>query len=85
MRSRCSTIPKLPLMEDVEFSLRLRSAGSALYLGGGLVSSDRRWRRENWFKRCLMVVVMTARYRFKRRDAAAVTAALYAKYYAAKS
>ena len=77
--------PKLPLMEDVEFSLRLRSAGPALYLGGGLVSSDRRWRRENWFKRCLMVVVMTARYRFKRRDAAAVTAALYAKYYAAKS
>jgi GT2 family glycosyltransferase len=74
--------PTLPLMEDVEFSLRTRAAGPALYLGGGIVSSDRRWRREKWLARCLRVVAMTLIYRVKRRDAEHVAAELYRKYYA---
>ncbi|MBI5771209.1 MAG: glycosyltransferase family 2 protein [Verrucomicrobia bacterium] len=73
--------PGLPLMEDVEFSLRARAAGPTLYLGGGLIASDRRWRKERWLKRCLSVIAMTARYRWNRRNAARFTAALYKKYY----
>ena len=73
--------PKLPLMEDVELSLRLRAAGPVLYLGGGLICSDRRWGKENWFKRCATVIAMTAIYRFRRREAEQVVAALYRRYY----
>jgi hypothetical protein len=73
--------PKLPLMEDVELSLRLRAAGPVLYLGGGLICSDRRWQKENWFKCCATVIAMTAIYRFRRREAAQVVDALYRRYY----
>lgn len=74
--------PPLPLMEDVEFSLRTRAAGSLLYLGGGIVSSDRRWRREKWLQRCLTVLAMTAVYRLRRSQRDQIAAALYRKYYA---
>lgn len=73
--------PPLPLMEDVEFSLRARAAGPALYLGGGILSSDRRWREGGWLRRCVTVAAMTALYRCRRRDAAGFTKALYRKYY----
>ncbi|MGH7946505.1 MAG: glycosyltransferase, partial [Opitutaceae bacterium] len=74
--------PPLPLMEDVEFSLRARAAGPLLYLGGGIVSSDRRWRREKWLSRCLSVLAMTTVYRLQRRRGEQIAAALYRKYYA---
>lgn len=73
--------PPLPLMEDVEFSLRARAAGRLLYLGGGIESSSRRWRRERWLTRCFTVLAMTIVYRLRRREAAVVAAALYRKYY----
>lgn len=73
--------PPLPLMEDVEFSLRARAAGPMLYLGGGIKSSDRRWRREKWLTRCFTVLSMTIMYRLRRRESDHVAAALYRKYY----
>jgi hypothetical protein len=73
--------PTLPLMEDVEFSLRMRAAGPALYLGGGIVSSDRRWRREKWLRRCLSVLTMTIVYRIRRREGDHIASALYHRYY----
>ncbi|MDE3084074.1 MAG: glycosyltransferase [Verrucomicrobiota bacterium] len=75
--------PQLPLMEDVEFSLRVRARTTSpmLYLGGGILSSDRRWQKESWLKRCVTVVAMTGLYRLRRRRAAEFTAALYRKYY----
>lgn len=73
--------PPLPLMEDVEFSLRARTAGPVLYLGGGIVSSDRRWQRENWLRRCLTVLAITTVYRIRRGDGDQVAAALYHRYY----
>jgi hypothetical protein len=75
--------PNLPLMEDVELSLRLRTAGPTLYLGGGLVCSDRRWRQENWLNRFLTVMAMTAIYRLQRRNGARITDVLYRRYHAA--
>ena len=73
--------PNLPLMEDVELSLRLRIAGPTLYLGQGLVCSDRRWRQENWFKRFVTVMALTAIYRLRRREGAQITDILYRRYY----
>ncbi len=73
----------LPLMEDVELSLRLRAMGPMLYLGGGLISSDRRWRQENWLKRFVTVMAITAIYRFRRREGAQIAHILYRRYYSA--
>jgi hypothetical protein len=73
--------PELPLMEDVELSLRLRATGPTLYLGGGLICSERRWRQENWLKRCITVIAMTALYRLRRRQGAQIADILYRRYY----
>jgi glycosyltransferase involved in cell wall biosynthesis len=73
--------PPLPLMEDVELSLRLRAAGPTVYLGDGLVCSGRRWRRENWLKRCATVIAMTAMYLLQRRKGSDVAEDFYEKYY----
>lgn len=74
--------PNLPLMEDVELSLRLQRAGPILYLGGGLVCSDRRWRNGNWFKRFITIIAMTAIYRLRRREGTQLANSLYRRYYA---
>jgi rSAM/selenodomain-associated transferase 2 len=73
--------PNLPLMEDVELSLRLQAAGPMLYLGGSLVSSSRRWRNISWLKCCITVVAMTAVYRLRRREGAKIADILYRRYY----
>ena len=73
--------PDLPLMEDVELSLRLGVAGPTLYLGGGLVCSGRRWRKASWLKRCITVIAMTANYRLRRREGAKIADILYRHYY----
>jgi rSAM/selenodomain-associated transferase 2 len=77
--------PELPLMEDVELSLRLRAAGPMLYLGGGLICSGRRWQHENWLKRSLTVVAMTTIYILHRRHGARIAHILYERYYSAAS
>ncbi len=77
--------PTLPLMEDVEFSLRARALGPVLYLGGGIVSSDRRWQVENWWERCARVITMTVRYRMKRRVGDRLAPEFYRKYYPRKT
>lgn len=38
--------PAIPLMEDVEFSIRLRSLGRVVYLNGKAVVSPRRWQQK---------------------------------------
>ncbi len=73
--------PMLPLMEDVEFSLRIRALGPVLYLGGGIVSSDRRWQAESWWRRCVKVITMTIHYRMKRRVGDRLASEFYRRYY----
>jgi rSAM/selenodomain-associated transferase 2 len=75
--------PNLPLMEDVELSLRLQAAGRMIYLGGGLVCSGRRWQQENWLKRCATVIAMTTIYLLRRREGAHIARILYRRYYSA--
>jgi GT2 family glycosyltransferase len=77
--------PPLPLMEDVELSLRLRAAGPTIYLGGGLICSGRRWRREKWLKRCATVIAMTTMYLLQRRKGSQVAEVLYQRYYKVQS
>ncbi len=73
--------PALPLMEDVEFSRRLRRAGQVLYLGGGVICSARRWRRDGWLRRLRLVLKLMAEYRLHRGDSEACAEALYRRYY----
>ena len=73
--------PALPLMEDVEFSRRLRAAGPSLYLGGGVVCSARRWQRDGWLRRFWMVLALTTEFRLRRGNIEACAEALYQKYY----
>lgn len=73
--------PALPLMEDVEFSRRLRAGGPSLYLGGGVVCSARRWQRDGWLRRFWMVLALTTEFRLRRGNAEACAEALYQKYY----
>lgn len=76
--------PGLPLMEDVEFSLRLRAMRPPLYLGGGLVCSARRWQRDGWLRRVWMVLALTTEFHLRRGNRDACAEALYRKYYPAK-
>ena len=61
-----SGFPAFPLMEDVEWSLRLKQVSPVLYLGEGLTLSDRRWRRDGWFRRIVSVPALCLKYRLRR-------------------
>jgi hypothetical protein len=54
-----------------------------LYLGTGLVCSDRRWRQENRLKRFVTVMAITAIYRLRRQEGAQIADILYRRYYSA--
>jgi rSAM/selenodomain-associated transferase 2 len=51
-----------PLMEDVEFVRRLVHAGRMAELPLPLLTSARRWRRDGWFRRSTMNVLLVALY-----------------------
>jgi len=51
-----------PLMEDVEFVRRLVRAGRMVELPLPLLTSARRWRRDGWFRRSTMNVLLVALY-----------------------
>ena len=63
---RIGGVPALMLMEDVELSLRLKSAGRVVYLGQGVRASGRRWQRGSCRRNFLMVVGLFFRYLLKR-------------------
>ena len=60
-------VPALMLMEDVELSLRLKTAGRLVYLDQGVRASGRRWQQGSLRKNFLMVVGLFFRYLLKRR------------------
>ena len=73
----------MPLMEDVELSLLFwQTPGTVLYLGGGLVSSTRRWERSNRFANAIGIISLVLSYCVKRKALGKVdTKSLYKKYY----
>jgi len=73
----------MPLMEDVELSLCFwQTPGVVLYLGGGLVSSVRRWKKSNRFLNALGIIHLVLLYCIKRKIQGRVdTRRLYERYY----
>ena len=54
--------PEWPLLEDVAFARRLVRSGRVVELTLALRTSSRRWRRDGWFRRSAMNVVIVALY-----------------------
>lgn len=59
--------PGLPLMEDVELSLRLKEIGPVLYLGRGVTASARRWQGRGFGGRFRLVLRLFTGYLLARR------------------
>lgn len=57
--------PDMPLMEDVEFSIRMNSFGGQLFLFGRACVSARRWQRLG-FKNSVMIISLFMQYLVKR-------------------
>ena len=76
--------PPLPLMEDVELSLRLRSLGPPLYLGERVEVEPRRWARTSRPAHACLVVRLVATYVLRRLRYGPETRTddLYERYYA---
>ena len=61
------TFPAQPLMEDVELSMRLKAYERPLFLDGGIVVSDRSWKKESNTRRALHIILLVAQYLSERR------------------
>ncbi|MBF0572846.1 MAG: glycosyltransferase [Desulfamplus sp.] len=78
---RYDIFPDIPLMEDVEFSIRLNSLGDQVFLFGKAVVSARRWQRLG-VKNIVMVVLLLLKYLIKRfLQKHPDTSLFYSKYY----
>ena len=75
--------PDIPLMEDVEFSLRLRSLERPLYLAGNIRVSARRWTQSHKLAHTCLVVKLVAQYQLRRllQGPEVDVTDLYEKYY----
>lgn len=72
--------PDIPLMEDVEFSIRLHRLGRQLHLFGNARVSSRRWEKIG-FRNAPWVFITVLIYIIRRIFATPDTAVLYEKYY----
>ena len=70
-------------MEDVEISILLNNvSGKICYLGGGLISSIRRWQSKNRFLNAIQIIRLVLTYCLMRRIKSKVdTTAMYKSYY----
>jgi hypothetical protein len=75
--------PDIPLMEDVEFSLRLQRLGRQVLLFGNAVVSARRW-QETGYRRSLLVIRLVVEYLWQRHWGKLDTSAMYRCYYSKK-
>jgi glycosyltransferase involved in cell wall biosynthesis len=78
---KADLFPGIPLMEDVEFSIRLRRLGRCTYLFGNALVSTRRWEHVG-FKNAAWVFLNVMVYLIRRLWEAPETVKLYRKYYA---
>ena len=78
--------PDLPLMEDVELSLRIREHGSFHYLNHPVSVSDRQWRSQPSIRHTLLVMTLLIRYSVRRLWGSALPSVqdLYNAYYPKK-
>jgi glycosyltransferase involved in cell wall biosynthesis len=76
-----NSFPDIPLMEDVEFSLRLKRLGRPVYLFGNAQVSARKWKKRG-FGHAWTVIYFFSSYLFKRLWRKPDTATMFRKYYA---
>lgn len=77
-------MPEVPLMEDVELSLRLAAAPYRLQIGSGLQVSTRTWEKKSYTGYTLQVIHLVATYLLYRRLGAHIPdlcARMYRRYY----
>jgi hypothetical protein len=76
-------IPALMLMEDIELSLRMKEAGTIIFIPRGVTCSSRTWEKTGYFTNFLRVVDLTARYLVRRKFGMLTSdcADFYRKYY----
>lgn len=72
--------PAIPLMEDVEFSMRLHAMGRQVFLFGNVRASARRWRKDGG-RSSFWVIRRVVSYLVRRTWALPDTVSLYRKYY----
>ena len=72
--------PAIPLMEDVELSLRLNRFGRQIYLFGTALISSRRWEAAG-FGRAALIIRLVTRYLIARCFGRSDTAGMYRRYY----
>jgi glycosyltransferase involved in cell wall biosynthesis len=72
--------PGIPLMEDVEFAVRLHRLGRKVHLFGNTMVSTRRWEKTG-FRNAPWVIMTVLTYLIRRLVAEPDTAALYDQYY----
>ena len=63
----CGGFPAIMLMEDVELSLRLKEVGKLVFIGDGILVSDRRWQGSRFAGNLLIVLYLFSRYLVERR------------------
>lgn len=77
-------VPKIPLMEDIEISLRLMKYRSRIKLNDLLIGSARRWEKRKFFKSFAQVIFLSLKYFVHRRlgsDIHAISKKIYKIYY----
>ncbi|MCG6879857.1 MAG: glycosyltransferase [Deltaproteobacteria bacterium] len=75
--------PCIPLMEDVEFGIRLSKLGPQVYLFGNALVSPRRWKTRG-FGNAFTVITGVGSYLLKRPGGTPDTKAMYRSYYGKK-
>ncbi len=75
--------PNIPLMEDVELSLRMNRLGRTVYLFGNSLVSARRW-KEKGFRNALHILFYFFSYLFHRFFTVPDAVRIYRKYYGVK-
>ena len=74
------TFPDLPLMEDLEFAIRLKGLGATTHLFGNGVVSARGW-ETGGLKRMRMIMRLLSAYCWQRLWRAPDVLAMYRRYY----
>ncbi len=72
--------PGIPLMEDVEFSIRLHTLGPQVFLFGNALVSPRRWETQG-FGNAFSVMARVSSYLLKRLRGTPETGDMYRSYY----
>ena len=78
--SAAHLFPDIPLMEDVEFGIRLYKLGPQVFLFGNAQVSDRRWESRG-FENAVSVINRVAFYLVRRLRGTPDTKAMYRSYY----